>query len=117
MQKPCTKLKVNKPCYWLTKVIYLKFGTMFLHVERPYSCVLISIRISFIPNLIHTSNLIQTYIHTYIHIQIGHARVRPYKMGKVNASLESMPPEKMNNIKLIHRIAFYKFKATVYTSL
>ena len=29
--KRCTKLKVNRPCYWLAR-----FGTRFLHVERPY---------------------------------------------------------------------------------
>ena len=60
MQEPCgcTKLKVNKPCYWpagfvhllfvngrvfftfckpITGFLYLKLGTRFLHIERSYS--------------------------------------------------------------------------------
>ena len=36
MQKPCTKLKVNKHCDCLAGFVYLKFGTRFLRVEKPY---------------------------------------------------------------------------------
>ena len=58
MQKPCTKLKVNKPCHWLAGFVYLLLAnnrvclsfvnqwqglftlslcTRIQHVERPYS--------------------------------------------------------------------------------